>query len=74
MKLEQEDLNAAMQTHLKEIAGVPLSIEDITMRFVIYGSMLTQYHEMDDDSMRRLLKMSKEVQLQLSPITNATAH
>lgn len=56
-------LEAALTDYLHEIRGVPLSIEDIAARFIIYGSMLTQTHKLDDSTIMKLVSISRRAEL-----------
>jgi hypothetical protein len=68
---QMQALESALQDYLQQIRGVPLSIEDIAIRFVVYASMLQLQHGMTIDQLRPLLELAKNCKLTIEKVTKS---
>ena len=73
--MDKDTLYRALESHAREILGVPLSVEDVTVRFIIYsGLLLHPPYNFSSEDIDSLLKVASRVQFNLQTVSKSNAN
>ena len=73
--MDKDTLYMALESHGREILGVPLSVEDITVRFMIYsGLLLNPPYNFSMEEIQNLLNVAKNVKFNVQQVNKSNAN
>lgn len=68
-------MESALLDHLNEIKGVPMSVEDVTVRFCIYaGLLLNPPYDFTEAELRKLIEVGRQMQFTVQTINRSNGN